>query len=187
VCACGKISGRSLPDPIERDFDLQRLHIIKKSSVSATPLCPRMAEYVTASVTYSVLPPLLTTYLQKFLYSSSILPVQHAQSPQFHRDRKFIYTALVVAYLLYTTFAAFAELHPTYYDLLGVATTADATGIRSRFKILYVPHFARKLMEGQGHYIQTRARHREPSSSSDMPTKPSSIPSREEHTMSLDR
>jgi hypothetical protein len=162
-------------------------HIIKKSSVSATPLCPRMAEYVTASVTYSVLPPLLTTYLQKFLYSSSILPVQHPQSPQFHRDRKFIYTALVVAYLLYTTFAAFAELHPTYYDLLGVATTADATGIRSRFKILYVPHFARKLMEGQGHYIQTRARHREPSSSSDMPTKPSLILSREEHTISLDR
>jgi hypothetical protein len=101
-----------------------------------------MAEYVTASVTYSVLPPLLTTYLQKFLYSSSVLPVRHPQSPQFHRDRKFIYTALVVAYLLYTAFAAFVELRPTYYDLLSVTTGADATEIRSRFKVLYARPFS---------------------------------------------
>jgi hypothetical protein len=144
-----------------------------------------MAEYITASVTYSVLPPLLTTYLQKFLYSSSILPVQHPPSPQFLRDRKFIYTALVVAYLLYTTFAAFSELHPTYYDLLGVTTTAGETVIRSRFKILYAPPRI-KLREGQRHYIQTRARHRESSSWSDMPTKPSYIPSREGPTTYLD-
>jgi len=95
-----------------------------------------MSEYVTASVTYSVLPPLLTSYVQKFLYSSNLLAPQHPQSPQFHRDRKIIYTVLVIAYLLYTAYSAFAGLSSTFYDLLGVTTTVDSSELRSRFKIL---------------------------------------------------
>src|SRR5271169_4091722 len=96
-----------------------------------------MNDYLTSSITYSIIPPLLTSYLQKFLYSSNVIPPQHPQSPQFHRDKRNIYTLLVIAYLIYTTYAAYTDLGPTYYDILGVSTTVNATELRSRFKILY--------------------------------------------------
>jgi hypothetical protein len=112
----------------------------------------RMNDYLASSITYSVVPPLFTSYLQKILYSFNIIPPQHPQSPQFHRDKRIIYTLLVIAYLVYTTRTAYTELKPTYYGILGVSTTATATELRSRFKILYTNNCEYALTVDQSRY-----------------------------------
>jgi DnaJ domain len=99
-----------------------------------------MNDYLASTIAYSVLPPLLTTYLHSILYSSNILAPQHPQSPQFNRDRKVIYSGLVLAYLVYTAFQACTTLPPTYYDVLGVPVNVTSSDLRSQFKILYYPH-----------------------------------------------
>ena len=95
-----------------------------------------MSEYFTSTLTYSILPPLLTSTIQSTLYSNNFLTRQHPQSPQFRRDRKVIYTLLVLAYLFYTLYSAFNTLEPTLYDLLGVPTDVSSAELRSRFKQL---------------------------------------------------
>ena len=100
-----------------------------------------MTEYLASSVTYSIVPPLLTAWLQKFVYSSKIIPAQHPQSPKFHRDHLVIYTLLVVTYLVYTAYTAYTGLGWTYYDVLGVSTSVTPAELRSRFKTLLLPGF----------------------------------------------
>jgi hypothetical protein len=97
-----------------------------------------MNDYFVSSITYSILPPLIASSLQNLLYSNNILPRQHPQSHQFQRDRRLIYTILVLAFLFYTTYTAYTGLSPTYYDLLGVSTAATPSELRSQFKILYL-------------------------------------------------
>src|SRR5271170_5196580 len=108
-----------------------------------------MTEYLASSVTYSIVPPLLTAWLQKFVYSSKIIPAQHPQSPKFHRDHLVIYTLLVVAYLVYTAYTAYTGLGWTYYDVLGVSTSVTPAELRSRFKTLLLPGFPTVLIEDQ--------------------------------------
>jgi hypothetical protein len=107
-----------------------------------------MAEYLTSSLSYSVLPPLLTSTIQSTLYSHNILTPRHPQSPQFHRDRKIVYTSLVAVYFVYTVYAALSSIEPTLYDLLGVSVDCTSVELRSRFKQLY-------LHERKANEIQT--------------------------------
>ena len=93
-------------------------------------------EYFTSSLSYSILPPLLTSSLQNILYNAKFLRAQHPQSPAFHRDRKVIYTLLVLVFLIYSTYTGYTGLAPTYYDILGVSTSVTSSELRSRFKIL---------------------------------------------------
>jgi hypothetical protein len=96
-----------------------------------------MNDYFISSLAYSILPPILTSSLQNLLYSNNIIPRQHPQSLKFQRDRKFIYTLLVIAFLVYSTYTAYTSLGPTYYDLLDASITATTSELRSQFKILY--------------------------------------------------
>lgn len=96
-----------------------------------------MADYLTSSLTYSILPPLLTSTIQSTLYSNNILTPRHPQSREFNRDRKAIYSLLVAVYFIYTVYTAFTSLEPTFYDLLGVPVDVSSTDLRSRFKQLY--------------------------------------------------
>ena len=100
-----------------------------------------MNDYLTSSITYSVLPPLLTSSIQNILYSYNLISPQPAQSQQFQRDRRNIHTILIVAYLSYTIYTAYTGLPPTYYDVLGVNTTVSSSELRSRFKVLYFLKF----------------------------------------------
>jgi hypothetical protein len=93
-------------------------------------------EYLTSSLSYSILPPLLTSSLQNILYTSNLIPVQSPQSPAFHRDKKIIYTLLVLGFLIYSTYTGYTGLGPSYYDVLGVPTSAPSSDLRTRFKIL---------------------------------------------------
>ena len=106
-----------------------------------------MTQYLASSLTYSIVPPLLTSYLQKLVYSSNIIPAQHPQSPKFHRDRLIIYTLVVVAYLVYTTYTAYTGLGWTYYNVLGVSTSVTPSELRSRFKSLSVLGFRRNWLK----------------------------------------
>lgn len=100
-----------------------------------------MNDYLTSSITYSVLPPLLASSIQNILYSYNLISAPPAQSPQFQRDRRNIYTILIVAYLSYTIYTAYTGLPQTYYDVLGVNTTVTPSELRSRFKVLYFLNF----------------------------------------------
>lgn len=94
-------------------------------------------EYLTSTLSYSILPPFLTSSLQNILYNSKLIPIQNPQSPAFHRDKKVIYTFLVLVFLIYSTYTGYTGLGPSYYDILGAPTSATPSDLRTRFKILY--------------------------------------------------
>jgi len=94
-------------------------------------------DYLSSLLTYSILPPLLTSTLQSALYATHILPPQPSHSPSFIRDKKALHTFLVVLFLVYSVYTAHTGLSPSYYTLLGMPTSATSADLRSRFKLLY--------------------------------------------------
>jgi len=115
-----------------------------------------MTDYLTSSVTYSIVPPILTSWLQKFVYSSKIIPAQHPQSPKFRRDHLIIYILLAATYLVYTSYTAYTGLEWTYYDVLGVSTSVTPAELRSRFKTLSKVLHPDKSSTTNGAFLEVR-------------------------------
>jgi len=60
--------------------------------------------------------------------------------PKFVRDRKIVFTLVIVSYLLYTIYEADWQMQRdgTFYSLLGLPLNADERRIQTNFRRLYV-------------------------------------------------
>lgn len=78
-------------------------------------------------------------------------------SPEFVRNHRFTYLAVVVSYLVYTFYDAATTVEPNYYQMLGIEPTADDSTLKVAFR-----QFARRYHpdrvgpQGEAVFIQVR-------------------------------
>ncbi|KAI0687100.1 hypothetical protein BC835DRAFT_1287050 [Cytidiella melzeri] len=61
-------------------------------------------------------------------------------TPAYQNHRKWIYTAIVFGYALYTFWNAIVSIGPNYYELLGVHPMTDISGLKNGFRAFAKRH-----------------------------------------------
>ncbi|KAF3939792.1 hypothetical protein ABW19_dt0200633 [Dactylella cylindrospora] len=96
------------------------------------------------------LPNMVTGWIQSFLYRLFIRagdPIPPTGSPRYMRDRKYVYSFVIGAYLLFTMYECWAGItsQPTFYQMLGVPVDADDKLIKREFRKATVKYHPDKV------------------------------------------
>ncbi|EMC98836.1 hypothetical protein BAUCODRAFT_381853 [Baudoinia panamericana UAMH 10762] len=112
-----------------------------------------MANNLISMAGWYFLPNLVTGYIQTALYTLLIRagePKPQPGAPRFIQDRKRIFTAVILLYLLYTVYEADWQLRLSgdFYQALGVSHSATERDVQSRFRRLTVQFHPDKVPPG---------------------------------------
>lgn len=77
-------------------------------------------------------------------------PKPQPGSPRYARDRRRVFIAIVIAYLLYNLYESYQKIQNAgnFYEVLGVSPLSDERTIKTRFRRLAAQHHPDKLEAG---------------------------------------
>ncbi|KAK6338966.1 hypothetical protein TWF696_009764 [Orbilia brochopaga] len=121
------------------------------SSQAATSFGP-----IGSFIGWMFLPNLVTGWTQSFLYRLFIRagdPIPPTGSPRYMRDRKYVYSFVIAAYLMFTMYECWLGItsQPTFYQLLGVPEDADEKLIKKEFRRATIKYHPDKVGPGMEH------------------------------------
>lgn len=89
---------------------------------------------------WSFLPGILSTFIHDKLISFFPSRLAGPGTAKHNRDRRIIYSFVVLAYLLYNLYSAYNALESNFYDLLGVPVDVDQKTLRTNYRRLSTTH-----------------------------------------------
>ena len=110
---------------------------------------------------WAYLPNLLTRQLLSLLHAIYPrlfgTPPPAPSTPAYQRHARLTYLAVVLGYLAYTFYDAAAAVEPNYYQMLGVAATADEGSLKAAFRQFARRHHPDRVgPQGERVFIQVR-------------------------------